>query len=164
MMKTDVYVAAGSNIEPLKNLRRAIDALATHYGALKVSSAYRNKAVGFAGEDFVNMAVGFATEQRVEEVLARLHTIEESCGRPRAAPRWAPRSMDLDVLMYDALVCDRPGLALPRPDLLKRPYMLGPLAELAPALRHPTDGRTMAELWAAFDHTAHPLQKVQLPD
>jgi len=162
-MKTDVYVAAGSNIEPLKNLRFAIDALRAHYGALKLSSAYRNKAVGFEGADFVNMAVGFKTEESVDEVLARLHVIEEACGRPREAPRWAPRAMDLDVLMYDALVCEKPGLTLPRPDLLKRPYMLGPLAEIAPDLKHPTAEHTMAELWAAFDSAAHPLQKVQLP-
>ncbi len=162
-MKTDVYVAAGSNIEPLRNLRFAIDALRAHYGTLKLSSAYRNKAVGFEGEDFVNMAVGFETAESVEEVLARLHVVEEACGRPREAPRWAPRAMDLDVLMYDALVCVRPGLTLPRPDLLKRPYMLGPLAEIAPALRHPTDGRTMAELWTAFDGAAHAMVKVALP-
>jgi len=162
-MKTDVYVAAGSNIEPLKNLRFAIEALRAHYGALKLSSAYRNKAVGFEGEDFVNMAVGFETADSVEEVLARLHFIEEACGRPREAPRWAPRTMDLDVLLYDALVCERPGLVLPRPDLLKRSYMLAPLAEIAPTLVHPTDGRSMARLWAAFDGAAHAMVKVELP-
>ena len=68
----------------------------------------------------------------MHELVSRLHRIEELCGRPRAAPRWAPRTMDLDVLLYGEMVCDEPQLKLPRPDLLKRAYMLGPLADLAP--------------------------------
>ena len=84
---------------------------------------------------------GFDTALPVHAVLAQLHAIEALCGRPRDAPRWAPRSMDLDVLLYDDLICEEPGLKLPRPDLLKRAYMLGPLAELAPDLMHPTAGR-----------------------
>jgi 2-amino-4-hydroxy-6-hydroxymethyldihydropteridine diphosphokinase len=66
--------------------------------------------------------------------------------------------MDLDVLLYGQLVCDQPGIRLPRPDLLKRAYMLGPLAALAPQLLHPTEQRTIAELWQQFDREAHPLQ------
>ncbi|MGH8305602.1 MAG: 2-amino-4-hydroxy-6-hydroxymethyldihydropteridine diphosphokinase, partial [Steroidobacteraceae bacterium] len=81
-------------------------------------------------------------------------------GRGRAAPRWAPRSMDLDVLLYGELVCDEPGLKLPRPDLLRRAYMLGPLAELAPQVRHPTAHLTIGELWQRFDRDAHPLERV----
>jgi 2-amino-4-hydroxy-6-hydroxymethyldihydropteridine diphosphokinase len=93
-------------------------------------------------------------------VLTRLHAIERLCGRERDAPRWAPRSMDLDVLLYDDLVCDEPGLKLPRPDLLKRAYMLGPLAALAPEVVHPTEGLTIGELWQRFDRSAHPLEPV----
>ena len=59
--------------------------------------------------------------------------------------------MDLDILLFGDLVQDTPGLVLPRPDLLRWGFMLGPLAELVPGLVHPVEGRTMAELWAAFD-------------
>jgi 2-amino-4-hydroxy-6-hydroxymethyldihydropteridine diphosphokinase len=69
--------------------------------------------------------------------------------------------MDLDVLLYGDLVCDEPGLKLPRPDLLKRAYMLGPLAQLAPALVHPTEKLTIAELWRRLDPLAHPLEQVR---
>ena len=55
-----------------------------------------------------------------------------ACGRERQAPKWAPRTMDLDILLFGDTVCAEPGLTLPRPDLLKRPYMLGPAAEIAP--------------------------------
>jgi 2-amino-4-hydroxy-6-hydroxymethyldihydropteridine diphosphokinase len=70
--------------------------------------------------------------------------------------------MDLDILLFGDAVLGEPGLELPRPDLVRRAYMLGPLAELAPELRHPTLGATMRELWAAFDRDAHPMQPVEL--
>ena len=72
--------------------------------------------------------------------------------------------MDLDVLLYGDLVCDEPELKLPRPDLLKRAYMLGPLAELAPQLVHPTAHLTIAELWRRFDQAAHPLERARSLD
>ncbi|HYB33329.1 MAG TPA: 2-amino-4-hydroxy-6-hydroxymethyldihydropteridine diphosphokinase [Steroidobacteraceae bacterium] len=156
-----VYVAAGSNIEPERNLARAVAELAREFPGARFSPWYRNRAIGFAGEDFVNLVAGFDTGRPVSVVLDRLHAIETLCGRPRAAPRWAPRSMDLDVLLYGDLVCDEPGLKLPRPDLLKRAYMLGPLAQLAPALVHPTAQLTIGELWRRFDRSAHPLEQVR---
>ena len=70
--------------------------------------------------------------------------------------------MDLDVLLYDNVVCSEPSLTLPRPDLLKRPYMLGPLAEIAPEVIHPTAGLTIGELWQRFDRDAHPMERVDL--
>jgi 2-amino-4-hydroxy-6-hydroxymethyldihydropteridine diphosphokinase len=158
-----VYVAAGSNVAPEHNLARALNEIARQFPGARSSPAYRNRAVGFDGADFINLVVGFDTELPVAELLARLQAIEARCGRPRAAPRWAPRSMDLDVLLYGELVCDEPGLRLPRPDLLKRAYMLGPLAQLAPEVRHPTAHLTIGELWQRFDREAHPLERVELP-
>jgi 2-amino-4-hydroxy-6-hydroxymethyldihydropteridine diphosphokinase len=154
----EVYVAAGSNIEPERNLERALTELARAFSGARFSPWYRNRAVGFEGDDFVNLVAGFHTAQPVHEVLERLRAIEARCGRPREAPRWAPRTIDLDVLLYGDLVCDEPGLKLPRPDLLKRAYMLGPLAALAPEVRHPTAGLTIGELWRRFDQAAHPLE------
>jgi 2-amino-4-hydroxy-6-hydroxymethyldihydropteridine diphosphokinase len=157
-----VYVAAGSNIEPLRNLRLALDALHEMYTPLAVSPAYRNRAVGFEGADFINLVVGFTTAQTPHEVRERLHAVEALCGRPRDAPRWAPRSMDLDILLHGALISSEPGLVLPRPDLLRRAYMLKPLADLAPNLLHPTSGRTMAQLWQDLDPAGHELIPVAL--
>jgi 2-amino-4-hydroxy-6-hydroxymethyldihydropteridine diphosphokinase len=159
---TLVLVAAGSNVDPVANLRRALDALARHYPDLRCSRAYHNAAVGFDGEDFVNLVLGFDTDDDVCAVLARLHAAEEACGRERNAPKWAPRAMDLDILLYGDRVCDEPGLVLPRPDLVRRPYMLGPAAELAPDLVHPTLGRTLGELWRDFDRAAHAMQPVDI--
>ncbi len=151
-----VLVAAGSNVDPIANLRRALDVLERHYAPLRLSPAYANPPVGFEGDDFVNLVVAFDTTDDVDEVVLRLHEAEAACGRERGAAKWAPRTMDLDLLLYDALVCSEPGRTLPRPDLLRRPYMLGPAAEVAPRWVHPTERRTLAELWRQSRGDAEP--------
>jgi 2-amino-4-hydroxy-6-hydroxymethyldihydropteridine diphosphokinase len=155
-----VYVGAGSNVAPERNLARAVTELAREFPGTRFSPWYRNRAVGFEGEDFINLVAAFDTELPLAGVLAKLHAIEALCGRERDAPRWAPRSMDLDVLLYGDLICDEQRLKLPRPDLLKRAYMLGPLAALAPEVVHPVERITIGELWRRFDRAAHPLEPV----
>jgi 2-amino-4-hydroxy-6-hydroxymethyldihydropteridine diphosphokinase len=158
-----VFVAAGSNVEPERNLAKAAAELQRVFGEVRFSPWYRNRAVGFEGDDFINLVVGFETNLPLSEVIGRLREIETLCGRPRNAPKWAPRSMDLDILLYGDVVVDEPQLKLPRPDLLKRPYMLGPLADIAPEVRHPTENMTIGELWQRFDRDAHPMQKIDAP-
>jgi 2-amino-4-hydroxy-6-hydroxymethyldihydropteridine diphosphokinase len=158
----EVFVAAGSNVEPRSHLRRALALMRESWPGLRVSSAYANKSVGFEGDDFINLVAGFATTEPLAAVLARLHAIEAACGRPREAPKWAPRTMDLDVLLYGDAVGEFPGAVLPRPDLLRRPYMLGPLAEIAPDLVHPVAGRRIAELWPELDRAGHEMVRVSL--
>jgi 2-amino-4-hydroxy-6-hydroxymethyldihydropteridine diphosphokinase len=155
-----VYVAIGSNVDAERNVDKAKSELRRIFPDARFSSCYRNRAVGFEGEDFVNCVAGFTTELSVHEVVEQLHLIEALCERPRDAPRWAPRTMDLDILLYDGLVCAEPKLKLPRPDLLKRAFMLGPLAELAPEVLHPTEGLTIAQLWQRFDRDAHPMERL----
>ena len=156
----EVYVAAGSNVEPERNLTLASGELVRVFPDVRFSSWYRNPAVGFEGEDFINFVAGFSSASPLPEVVEQLHRIEALCGRPPGAPRWAPRSMDLDILLYGDVICDEPRLKLPRPDLLKRAFMLGPLAELVPTLRHPTAGATIGELWQRFDRAAHPMHRI----
>ena len=159
---TEVYVAAGSNIDPVNHLRRALDELRRIYPRLTVSPAYRNKAVGFEGEDFINLVVGFSTQQPVARVREQLQRIETLCGRPAASPKWAPRSMDLDILLYGDMVSNEPGLVIPRPDLLRRPYMLKPMADIAPDVEHPLAKKTMRELWESFDSAGHEMLEAPL--
>ena len=159
---TDVYVAAGSNVEPHQNLRAALRALEQVYPSLRISPAYRNKAVGFDGDDFINLVVGFSTDDPVALVRQQLQGIEAQCGRPPGAPKWAPRAMDLDILLYGDLISTEPGLVLPRPDLLRRPYMLKPMVDIAPQVMHPVLPRSMRELWEAFDSAGHEMTVVSL--
>jgi 2-amino-4-hydroxy-6-hydroxymethyldihydropteridine diphosphokinase len=159
---TQVFVAAGSNVEPVKNLRLALDELERSFAPLNVSPAYRNKAFGFEGEDFINLVVGFESSDDLYRVRERLQEIEARCGRPREAPKWAPRSMDLDILLYGDEVRSEPGLILPRPDLVKRAYMLKPIADIAPDFMHPTLHKSMRELWNDFADKDHAMTEVEL--
>jgi 2-amino-4-hydroxy-6-hydroxymethyldihydropteridine diphosphokinase len=159
---TEVYIAAGSNIDPVNHLRMALDELRQLYPSLVVSPAYRNKSVGFAGEDFINLVVGFVTDEPVARVREQLQRVETRCGRSANSPKWAPRSMDLDILLYGQLINDEPGLVIPRPDLLRRPYMLKPMADIAPDVPHPLVKKTMRELWESFDSAGHEMVGVEL--
>ena len=157
-----VFVAAGSNVEPEKNLARACAEIAHTWPDAHFSRAYRNVAVGFEGPDFINLVIGFSAAQPLHSVIEKLRGIETNCGRPRYAPKWASRTMDLDVLLFGDLVEKTTDYTLPRPDLLKRPYMLGPLAEIAADVVHPTERRTNGELWAAFDRDGHQMTPVRV--
>ena len=160
--RVQVFVAAGSNVDPEHNLARACAAIAAAWPDAEFSRAYRNAAVGFDGPDFINLVVGFSTTEPIAAVIARLRDIETACGRPRNAPKWASRAMDLDVLLFGARVEKTAEYTLPRPDLLKRPYMLGPLAEIAPQIVHPTSNKTIGELWQEFDRDAHAMNPVPI--
>ncbi len=157
-----VFVAAGSNVEPEKNLVRACADIRHSWNDAVFSRAYRNVAVGFDGPDFINLVLGFTTAQPLEAVIARLRAIETQCGRPRYAPKWASRTMDLDVLMFGDRVEKTTEYTLPRPDLLKRPYMLGPMAEIAADVVHPTANKTIGQLWEAFDRDGHVMNPVEM--
>jgi 2-amino-4-hydroxy-6-hydroxymethyldihydropteridine diphosphokinase len=157
-----VFVAAGSNVEPEKNLERACAEIAHTWPDAHFSRAWRNAAVGFEGPDFINLVVGFSAAQPLHFVIEKLRGIETNCGRPRYAPKWASRTMDLDVLLFGDRVEKTTDYTLPRPDLLKRPYMLGPLAEIAPDFVHPTEHKTIGELWADFDCDGHQMQEVKI--
>jgi len=157
-----VYVAAGSNVEPEENLSIALASLRQYFPDLLCSRAYANRAVGFEGPDFINLVVGFTTDLSLPELLAILHKVESDCGRGRTAPKWAPRRMDLDLLLFGDEVGEFAGAVLPRPDLLRRAFMLGPLAEIAPNVTLPTTGQTIAQIWAEFDQAAHDLRPVAI--
>jgi 2-amino-4-hydroxy-6-hydroxymethyldihydropteridine diphosphokinase len=144
---TLAYVSGGSNLEPEKNLVIAARALKARHPGARFSRCYRNAAVGFDGPDFINFVVELPVAGTPALLKVELECIETLCGRLRDAPKWAPRAMDLDILLFGDLVQDTPGLVLPRPDLLRWAFMLGPLAELAPQLVHPVVQRSTSQLW-----------------
>ncbi|MFZ1623681.1 MAG: 2-amino-4-hydroxy-6-hydroxymethyldihydropteridine diphosphokinase [Gammaproteobacteria bacterium] len=156
----DVYVSAGSNVAPVENLCRACRELQKRFGTLEVSGVYRNQAVGFAGDDFLNLVLHFRTAESPAAIIAELERQHVLAGRVRGPDPFSSRTLDLDLLLYGDAVLPEPAIRVPREDIRKYAFVLGPLAELAPALRHPLSGETMAELWAAFDQPGHPLQRV----
>lgn len=152
-----VYLSLGSNLEPHHYLRVALDELRERFGALAVSPAYRSKSVGFDGADFINLAVGLDTDLSPEALNEWLHALEDRHGRRRDVPRFSDRTLDLDIVLYDDLVRYGEGhLDIPRKEL-RHAFVLKPIADIAPELRHPVSGKTMAELWAAFPAESEPL-------
>lgn len=155
-----VYLSLGSNVEPQTYLHAALDALRARFGVIAVSPWYRSRAVGFEGKDFVNLAVGLDTALPPDELNDWLHALEDRHGRRRDVPRYSDRTLDIDIVFYDDLVLDGPGhLQIPRKEL-QHAFVLKPIADIAPQLRHPQSGRSMAELWAAFPQQQEPLQVV----
>jgi len=159
---TQAFVAIGSNVDPTLHLRQAASALRREFPTARFSPCYRNAAFGFQGADFLNAVVGFETQLSITALLAALRRIEFECGRGPQDPKWGPRAIDLDLLLYDAVVGSGAGYVLPRPDLTRRAYMLGPLAQLAPEFPYPPAGPTIAQLWQSYPQHEAALQRTGL--
>jgi 2-amino-4-hydroxy-6-hydroxymethyldihydropteridine diphosphokinase len=150
---TRAYVGLGSNLgEREQTLRRAIDLLDVEPGieVVAVSSFRETEPVGYVDQpDFVNAACAVETELGPRELLERLLAVERALGRERGAgPRWGPRPVDLDLLLYGDATVDEPGLTVPHPRLTERSFVLEPLLELDPGLHLP-DGRGLRSLLRA---------------
>jgi 2-amino-4-hydroxy-6-hydroxymethyldihydropteridine diphosphokinase len=143
------FLSLGSNIDPEASLRSALAELRARFGTLAVSPVYRSRAVGFDGPDFLNLAVGLDTELDAPALDAWLHGLEDRHGRRRDVPRYASRTLDIDIVLFDEAVIEGPGhLRIPRPELAL-PFVLEPLADIAPEVRDPVSGRRIAEILGA---------------
>ena len=156
-----VYVSIGSNIDKEKNIRIAIKALHHAYYPLTLSSVYESAAVGFRGQNFYNLVTGFDTTVTVEEVTACLVGIEDSCGRHRAGHGFEPRTLDLDLLLYGDLQRHDDHVDVPRHEITRFAFVLCPLAEIAPQLKHPQTGMTWSEIWRDFADESQKLGLVK---
>ena len=156
------WLSLGSNIDRERNIRGALRDLAAEFGELVVSRVYECEAVGFDGDPFYNLVVGIDSQLPPLELARAMRAIEDAHGRTRAGDKFAPRTLDIDLLTYGDQVLDEGPLRLPRDEILKYAFVLGPLAEVAGGERHPVDGRSYAALWDAFDQAAEPLRPVEL--
>ncbi len=146
-----VYLSLGSNVEPERHLGAALDALAVEFGALILSPVYESEAVGFAGENFYNLVAGIDTELGVGQLAERLRAIEHRNGRCRGGEKFAPRTLDIDILIYGDQVGSVDGIELPRDEILKYAFVLRPLADIIPDQRHPVVGRCYRQLAEELD-------------
>ncbi|MDQ0009636.1 2-amino-4-hydroxy-6-hydroxymethyldihydropteridine diphosphokinase [Luteibacter jiangsuensis] len=151
------YLSLGSNIDAERWLGLAVAELRNRFGTLEVSPVYRSAAVGFDGPDFLNLAVALDSDLGPDDLNDWLHALEDRHGRVRGGGRYASRTLDVDIVLYDDLVLSGEGhLEIPRGEL-RHAFVLKPMADIAPTLRHPVSGRTMADLWAAFPQESEPL-------
>lgn len=155
-----VYISIGSNIERVANIRAGVAALHACFGDLVTSSVYESQPVGFTGDNFYNLVVGFDTAQDVHAVNTHLHNIERDHGRIRNGQRFNSRTLDLDLLVYGHAVIHEPDLTLPRDEILRYAFVLCPLAEIAGEEKHPLNGMPYAALWHEFEKHPQPLWAV----
>ncbi|HUS91904.1 MAG TPA: 2-amino-4-hydroxy-6-hydroxymethyldihydropteridine diphosphokinase [Phycisphaerae bacterium] len=149
------YVAVGSNVEPRQHIPAALDILRRRVSISAVSTVYRSQAVGPDGRprtdhpDFLNAVFELRADCGARELkFGILRPIEQALGRVRTADRYAPRTIDLDVVLYGEEVIDEPLLRVPAPDLA-RPFVAVPLLELAPNLVLPDTGEPLSCLGSA---------------
>jgi 2-amino-4-hydroxy-6-hydroxymethyldihydropteridine diphosphokinase len=145
------YISIGSNIDKDKNIPASLRALEQAFGNLTVSSIYESDPVGFTGDAFYNLIVGFDSDLEVKTVAKQLRQIELDNGRTRDSKKFSARTLDLDLILYGDLVINDGRLQIPRDEIERYAFVLEPLAEIAPTLKHPISHISYAELWEKFD-------------
>ncbi len=146
----EVFIGIGSNVDRDVNIARGLAALEEHFGPLRLSPVYLSEAVGFAGEDFLNLVAAFHTALTVAELSVALRNIERDHGRQDNAPKFSARALDLDILLYGDACGVVDGVQLPRAEVLYNAFVLKPLSDLAPQGMHPGEQRSFLALWQAL--------------
>lgn len=145
-----VYISIGSNIERYRHVTAALDALNAWFGELVISPVYESESVGFAGSDFLNLVVSIETGLTVGELSRRFKQLEADNGRTRSAPKFSPRTLDLDILTYDDTAGTMDGVELPRAEILNNAFVLRPLADIAGDELHPVCRQSYRQLWHSY--------------
>jgi 2-amino-4-hydroxy-6-hydroxymethyldihydropteridine diphosphokinase len=138
------FLCLGSNIEPERHLPQAVRELQSLGRILACSTVYQNPAVGPTPQpDFLNAAVVLETELSPRALRAELRRLEERLGRRRTSDKYAPRTIDVDIVLYGSQALQEADLIIPDPGLLIHPHIAVPLAELDPDRRHPVTGESL---------------------
>lgn len=143
------WLGLGSNVNAETHIREGIRELQRDFLNVTLSPVYASTAVGFEGDDFINLVARVETEMHPLELRQYLRDLEDRFGRKRNVEKFSDRSLDIDILLYDDLVVLSPVLEIPRVEILKFAHVLKPLADLDPDLVHPTELQSMADLWGS---------------
>ncbi|MDP1931815.1 MAG: 2-amino-4-hydroxy-6-hydroxymethyldihydropteridine diphosphokinase [Gammaproteobacteria bacterium] len=157
---TIVALSLGSNTNPAHYLASALGALYERFGALRVSSVFESEAVGFSGDNFLNLAVVIDTNEKLEDLALFLKGLEDRHGRSRQEPRFSGRTLDIDILTYGEMHGEFAGIVLPREEIVDNAYVLWPLSEILGEGMHPPTGKTYSQLWTEYDKTRQRLWPV----
>jgi 2-amino-4-hydroxy-6-hydroxymethyldihydropteridine diphosphokinase len=159
---TRVYVSVGSNQKAHYHIPKALETISSLFSPVDISPVYESVAVGFDGDNFLNLVVGFDTELSLDELNSVLGEIEKSCGRVRGKQRFMSRTMDLDLLLYGDLICHDDEWDIPRQEIICNAFVLKPLSDLAPNDIHPELHQTYSQLWKQGDFSDQKLWLVEL--
>jgi 2-amino-4-hydroxy-6-hydroxymethyldihydropteridine diphosphokinase len=147
------FISIGSNIDRDKYILAGVKALKTHFSAIILSSVYESDAVGFDGNSFLNLIAAVETNQSPQQVDSLMHEIEKQNGRTSEQKKFNPRTLDLDLVLYDDFVSQDTELEIPRDEITRYAFVLEPLAEIVGSLEHPVLHKTYSALWQAFNKT-----------
>jgi len=142
---TQVYLDIGSNIDRRKNIQSCVDKLRADFPDVQFSTAYESDAVGFDGDPFINLSASLTTNLDYQPFKAYLTALEDQHARKRDNKKFIARTLDVDVLMFGDLVL-QPDVDLPRAEILKFPFVLFPLLEIAADVVHPELKKTIADI------------------
>jgi len=141
------WLGLGSNVDAENHIRAGIRELQKDFENVSLSPVYSSTAVGFVGDDFINLVARVETDMHPLALRDYLRDLEDRFGRKRGVAKFSDRSLDIDILLYDDLVLFSPKLEIPRAEIMKFAHVLKPLADLDPELTHPIELRPMAEIW-----------------
>ncbi len=146
-----VTLSLGSNQDAMINLTSCLDALLLNFKDLSLSSVFESEAVGFDGDNFLNMVIGINTDLELAELSLLLKGIEDKHGRDRGSPKFSGRTLDIDILTYANLAGDFGGIHLPRAEITENAFVLWPLSQVGSNDKHPVLKQSYKTLWADFD-------------
>ncbi len=145
------FISIGSNIDKDIHIPSSFKALQKKFGKTVQSSLYETEAVGFEGDDFINLIVQFESNLNAKSVAKILRQIELDHGRTRDSRKYAARTLDLDLVLYGDLIISDGRLQIPRDEIERYAFVLEPLAEIAAELLHPVSKKSYGQLWDEYD-------------
>lgn len=155
-----IYISVGSNVDKEKHTKAGLQGMYQAFGKLTLSSVFESESVGFEGDNFYNLVIKANTTLSIEEVCSVLKQIEQDNKRQRGEQKFAPRTLDLDLLLYGQLVTTQP-ITLPRPEVLYNAFVLKPMAEIAADVIHPVVQESYANLWQEYDKSQQKLWAIK---
>lgn len=156
-----IFIGIGSSIDKRENIRQGILLLKECFGELRLSSVFESEAVGFKGGTFYNLVAELSSDLTIELIITTLKNIEIQLGRPLNAIKYAARTLDLDLLLYDQHIDEKRDI--PRAEITENAFVLQPLAELAPTLLHPILAVSYKCLWEKYPANKQKLWKIEAP-
>ncbi|MGI6294502.1 MAG: 2-amino-4-hydroxy-6-hydroxymethyldihydropteridine diphosphokinase [Armatimonadota bacterium] len=147
-----VFISVGSNISPEINIPKALGLLAKRVAVIGISRFFLTEPLGTVGPAFYNGVIEIDTDMAPYDLKYQvLRDIENALGRVRGPDKYAPRTIDLDVIVYKGSIIDEPDLKIPDPDITQRPFLAVPLYDLAPKMRLPGTNRALSDIISAMD-------------